>query len=189
MSDLALVKAAAEVLACLDEAGVPACVIGGLAVQRWGEPRSTSDVDFTVLAPYGEEQPIVDNLLSRFAPRRSDARSFALTNRVLLLRTAAGPEADVALAAFPFEIEALNLASGWEAAPGILLRTCPAEHLIIYKLVAARPRDLADVHGIVRRQGQRLDAERIRRWGREFAELKDDPDLLRPFENALRPPG
>jgi hypothetical protein len=30
-----------------------------------------------------------------------------------------------------------------------------------------------------------LDLDRIRRWGREFADLKEDPELLRPFEDAL----
>lgn len=58
--------------------------------------------------------------------------------------------------------------------------------MIVYKLVAARPHDLVDVTGIVRRQRGRLDVDLVRRWGREFAELKEDPDLLRPFEDALR---
>jgi hypothetical protein len=31
-----------------------------------------------------------------------------------------------------------------------------------------------------------LDVELVRRWGRELAELKEDPDLLRRFEDALR---
>jgi hypothetical protein len=52
------------------------------------------------------------------------------------------------------------------------------------KLVAARPQDLIDVEGIVRRQRDRLNAELIRFWGRQFAELKEDPDMLRPFESA-----
>jgi hypothetical protein len=42
------------------------------------------------------------------------------------------------------------------------------------------------VDGIVRRQGPRLDLDLIRRWGREFAELKEDSDLLHSFEEALR---
>src|SRR5207247_1388315 len=100
--------------------------------------------------------------------------------------TRQGVEVDVALAAFPFEIEALDMASSWEIVPGVPLRSCPAEHLVVYKLVAGRTHDVADIEGIVRRQRDRLDVERIRRWGRQFAELKEDPDLLRPFEDALR---
>ena len=94
-----------------------------------------------------------------FEARRPDAEAFALANRVLLLKTRDGVEIDVALAAFPFEIEAI---------------------------VAARTHDLSDMESIVRRQGARLDVERVRRWGREFAELKEDPDLLRPFEIVFR---
>jgi hypothetical protein len=56
----------------------------------------------------------------------------------------------------------------------------------VYKLVAARPQDLVDMAGIVRRQGARLNVEFVRLWGREFAEIKEDPDLLRPFEDAMR---
>jgi len=41
------------------------------------------------------------------------------------------------------------------------------------------------LESIVRRQGARLDLELIRRWGREFAELKQSPDVLRSFEEAL----
>jgi hypothetical protein len=181
-----LARAAREVLTALDEAHIRACVIGALAVHRWGEPRATSDADLSALAPYGLEANVLDVLLHRFEGRRPGARDFALAHRVLLLKTTAGVEVDVALAAFPFELEALQLASSWEIVPGVSLRACPAEHLVVYKLVAARRNDLADMESIVRRQGRRLNVELIRRWGREFAELKEDPDLLRPFEETLR---
>lgn len=180
-----LAAAAQEVLAVLETASVPACLIGGLVVQRWGQPRATTDVDFSVLALYGEEAPVLDVLLARLEGRRADARHFALLNRVLLLRASNGVGVDVGFAAFPFELEAIATASRWEIVPGVLVRTCSAEHLIVYKLVAARGQDLIDVEGVVRRQRKRLDVEMIRRWGREFAELKEDPDLLRPFEAAL----
>ena len=56
---------------------------------------------------------------------------------------------------------------------------------MIYKLVGKRARDVADIEGIVRRQGLGLDVERIRRYGALFAELKADPDLLRSYERSL----
>ncbi len=184
-----LPAAAQEALGVLDRAGLRACLIGGLVVPRWGEPRATTDVDLSALAPYGQEAAAIDILLSHFAPRRADARDFAIAHRVLLVRAANGVSLDVALAAFPFEIEALDAASNWDVMPGVTLRTCSAEHLIVYKLVAARIRDLADVEGVVRRQGTRLDVGLIRRWGTMFAELKEDPDLLMPFERVLRAAG
>lgn len=181
-----LAAAAQEVFRVLRLAEVPACLIGGLAVHRWAEPRATADVDLTVLAPYGEEAKVLDALLGRFEAREEDARAFALTHRVLLIRSTAGPSIDVALAAFPFELEVIERSSDWEMLPGVILRTCSAEDLIIYKLVAARLQDLADVDSIVRRQRAGLQVDRIREWGLTFAELKEDPDLLRPFEAALR---
>lgn len=181
-----LVSAAQEVLGTLDAACIPACLIGGMVIARWGQPRATTDADVSVLAPYGEEERVLDLLLARFRPRRPDARVFALDHRVLLLETADGVKIDVALAAFAFEIEAINGATPWRIWESVVLRTCSAEHLVVYKLVAARPQDVIDVESIVRRQRGRLDLDRIRRWGREFAELKEDPDLLRPFEDALR---
>ena len=181
-----LVSTAQEVLGTLHAAGIPACLIGGMVIARWGQPRATTDADFSVLAPYGEEERVLDMLLARFRPRRPDARAFALHHRVLLLETADGVNIDVALAAFPFEIEAIEGATPWRVGESVELRTCSAEHLVVYKLVAARPQDLIDMDGVVRRQGSRLDVDAVRRWGREFAELKEDPDLLRPFEDILR---
>lgn len=43
--------AALEVQAFCRERGWRFCFIGGLTVQRWGEPRLTQDVDMTLLMP------------------------------------------------------------------------------------------------------------------------------------------
>jgi hypothetical protein len=57
------------------------CVIGAVAVQRWGEPRLTQDVDLTILTGFGSEERWIDALLRRFEARRPDARDFALGTR------------------------------------------------------------------------------------------------------------
>jgi len=57
------------------------CIIGGLAVQKWGEPRTTLDPDLSLFAPYGEEDEFVVALLARFKARALDAHAFALQNR------------------------------------------------------------------------------------------------------------
>lgn len=181
-----LTQAAVDVLRICAALSLEACVIGGLAVQRWGQPRVTQDVDLTVLAPFGTEKTVVDGLLTHLRPRVADARAFALERRVLLLLAPNGLKVDMSLAALDFEREVLERASVWQRIDEVNLVTCSAEDLVIYKLVAARPQDLVDVTGVVLRQGIRLDVDRIRRWGREFAELKEDPDLLSSFETAWR---
>ena len=80
----ALFAAAAEIQTSLQCAREKFCFIGGVALQRWGEPRLTRDVDLTLLCPYGAESPLVERLLAIFAPRMPDAREFALQHRVLL---------------------------------------------------------------------------------------------------------
>ena len=64
------------------------CVIGGLAVQRWGEPRLTRVADLTLLTGFGQEGKYIDALLGPFSPRFEGAREFAQANRVLLLSAA-----------------------------------------------------------------------------------------------------
>ena len=172
-----------DVQRVLTAGDIPSCVIGGLAVQRWGEPRATQDVDLSVLAPVGDERRPLDLLLGSFAARRPDALAFAVANRVLLIQAKNQVAVDVGLAGSAFEVEVLARSSPWVYSDAAIV-TCSAEDLVIYKLVAGRARDVADVEGIVRRQGRRLDAERIRRYGALFAELKEEPDLLRPFEEA-----
>ena len=61
-------------------------LIGGLAVQFWGQPRFTRDVDVTVLVDPGQEGALAAALVERFSPRLPDAVEFALANRVLLRR-------------------------------------------------------------------------------------------------------
>lgn len=180
----ALIEAALEIQGVLTAAGVRSCVIGGLAVQRWGEPRATQDVDFSMLAPVGEERHSLDLLLRSFTPRRGDALAFAIANRVLLIQATNRVAVDVGLAGSGFEVDVLERSSPW-VYRGISLVTCSAEDLVLYKLVAGRARDVADIEGIVRRQGTGLDVERIRRFGLLFSELKEEPELLRPFEQAL----
>jgi hypothetical protein len=63
----ALFEAAREVSDFMEERRWAFCLIGGLAVQRWGEPRTTLDVDIAVLTGWGGEDRYVTALLERFA--------------------------------------------------------------------------------------------------------------------------
>lgn len=68
-----LFAAAAEVQDLCLQHGWGFCFIGGLAVLRWGEPRLTRDVDLTILAGFGDEEPVIDGLCSRFEASASTA--------------------------------------------------------------------------------------------------------------------
>ena len=184
-----LVDAAADLIAFLEASGRRSCLIGGLVVSRWGEPRLTHDVDAIVLTDFGGEGALLDLLLTKYRSREPDAPTIAATARMALLESPNGVFIDISFAAFPFEEQVLDRSSTWQVTPDVGLRTCSAEDLVIYKLVAARLIDIHDVQTVVTRQGPSLDVQRVREWGALFAELLERPDLLDPFERALRKPG
>lgn len=178
-----LVEQAAELQALLEKQGWHFCFIGGIAIQRWSEPRLTKDMDITLLTGFGNEEPFIDFLLQHFESRISDARAFALQNRILLLKTAEGTGIDVALGGLPFEEETVRRSKLLEYAPGISLRTCSAEDLLVMKAFASRPIDWNDVRGILVRQGTKnLDWSYIRRQLQPLCELKDAPEIMTQLE-------
>lgn len=158
------------------------CFIGGLALQRWGEPRETVDVDLSLFVGFGQEQQFSEVLLKHFEPRISNAADFAREQRVLLLRSAKGVGLDIALAALPYEELVIQRSSYFDYPPGISLRTCSAEDLIVLKAFAGRGQDWADVERVIVRQTGKLDWDYIREQLRPLAELKGAPEILDQLE-------
>ena len=169
--------AALEVEAICRAAGFRFCFIGGLAVQRWGRPRMTADVDLTVITGFGGEAPVVDTLLAKLTGRIPDARAFALQHRTLLLAASNGVHADVALGAMPFEERSVQRASAFEVSPGETVTTCSAEDLVVHKAFAGRAQDWLDIEGIIQRQGDSLDPDVIWAELTPLLELRDDPTV------------
>ena len=90
-----LFAAAADIQRFCSERGWKSTVIGGLAVQRWGEPRQSRDVDLALLSGLGGEAGFVDPLLDAYRPRMTEARQFALERRVVLVETIEGVPLDI----------------------------------------------------------------------------------------------
>lgn len=158
------------------------CFIGGLAVQRWGEPRNTQDADLTLLTGFGHEEPFVDELLTHFDGRRTDTKAFALQYRVLLLRAANGIPLDVALGAMSFEENSIVRSSLWILPEQTALQTCSAEDLIVHKVFAGRERDWLDIEGVLLVQKDALNLKQVREETEPLLVLKNEPESLRKFE-------
>jgi hypothetical protein len=158
------------------------CIIGGIAVLRWGEPRFTRDIDVTLLAGFGRENEFIAPMFDGgYSGRISDAADFARRNRVLLLNSPQGIPIDIALGALPFEALAVDRSSLFTFAPGCALRTCSAEDLMVQKLFSFRTRDLLDVETVVVRQQGRLDWDYIEAQLGPLAGLKDQPEIMAKF--------
>lgn len=178
MSGIDLLDAARELQDFCDAHNWGACFIGGIAVQRWSQPRVTRDIDLTLLTGFGGESPFLDKLLARYAARISHPAQFALQSRVLLLKTAGGIGIDISLGGLCFEELVVQRASPFEFAPGLELRTCSAEDLMVMKLFASRAIDVRDAEGIAVRHNRVLDWRYIEHHLAPLAEAKEDPRIL-----------
>jgi hypothetical protein len=177
-----VIQAAADLQAFCEKQEWQFCFIGGLALQRWGEPRETVDVDLTLLTGFGREEQFVKILLQHYEARIEDAADFALLRRVLLLRAPSGVGLDIALGGLPFEEGAIARSTLYFYPGNIPIRTCSAEDLLVMKAFASRPKDWIDAEGIVIRQKGNLDWKYVIRQLKPLAELKGTPEILDQLE-------
>lgn len=180
-------EAAWEIGQFLTRRGVTYAIIGGIAVQKWGEPRFTRDIDLSVAYPLATGSAEFVRLITAHFPSRSaDPVAFARTTRMLLVTASNGVDVDISLALPGYEDDLFARAVDYEVAPGKSVRLCSAEDLIVHKAVAGRPQDLHDIQGVVLRQGVKLDVTYVRRWLKEFANVLGNPDVIERFEAAWR---
>ena len=180
-----LFQAALELQTLIEKKNWRFCFIGGVALQRWGEPRLTVDVDVALLTGFGDEKKFIDALLAAYPGRIADAAGFAEENRVLLLKTAHGVGIDIVLAGLPFEEDAVKRASFFEFLPGINLITCSAEDLIIMKAFADRPQDWVDIQNIIDRQRGKIDKLYIVTRLSPLCDIKEAPEILSRLNDLL----
>jgi hypothetical protein len=154
-------------------------IIGGIALQFWGEPRFTHDLDVTVQDRLDLPE-LVRLTTDAFGSRVPDPQAFARKTRMLLVRVAE-VDVDIAVALRGYEDSLFAKIRSIEVEPGRRLNICSAEDLIIHKALAGRPQDLADVQSVIQRQGKKLDVRYIRRWLGQFSRGLDDPLIAERF--------
>lgn len=185
--DAALLEALAALTRALDRFGKPFMLIGGLAVIARGVPRDTDDIDATVWAPGLD----LDDLLAALREegitgRIPDLDAFARRSQVLLLHhEPTGTPLEISLAWLPFEREAMSRAETLVLG-GARLPVALAEDLVVYKVVAWRDRDRADVERLLATHRGSIDLDRVRDLVRRFAEALDEPERIAEFEGMVR---
>jgi len=179
-------EAALAAQAVCRKIGLPFCIIGGVALQRWGEPRYTADVDLSVLVEAGREALAAQALIAELSPRIEDAEGFAARTRVVLLRTREGVDIDIVLAGLPFEARVIERSTLWNLDETASLRTCSAEDLLVMKAFAGRDKDWADVTSVLERQGGKLHIDQVRSELRPLVEAKQEPRLFAELERRIQ---
>ncbi len=179
-----ILSAAQEIQDFFQSRDWPFCFIGGVAVLRWGRPRTTQDVDVSLFVEMGNEQEVVSQILQKFSARVEGALQFALENRVVLAKSRDNVAYDIALAQFEFEREIIQRASFFEFSDDIELLTVSAEDLVVMKSFAGRDQDWIDVAGIVEANND-LDIEYARRQLGLLVNLQSDNDALQKLDRIV----
>lgn len=181
-----LTAALGAVSAWLSDAGVRFAVIGGVAASLHGRPRVTKDVDVVAIADDADWASLMESARAHgLAPRIDDALAFAKQTRVLLLRhEPTRIEVDLSFGMLPFELEVVQRAELREV-NRIRFPLATPEDIIVMKALALRPRDVADIEGIVETVGA-LDLERIRATVSQLSAALEGVDHVARLEEILR---
>ncbi len=174
MSDAAGATLLREIVATLQTLAIPHMVVGSFASTFHGEPRTTRDLDL-VIDPSGAQ---LDALLGALDPDRfyvdADVARDALRRRTMfnVIEIASAWKLDLVIRKTrPFSIEELSRRTS-VVMLGTTVDTATAEDTIVAKLEWASQsgseRQLEDVAGILRVQGERLDLAYIERWVAEL---------------------
>ena len=161
--------------------------IGGVAVSLLGKPRVTQDVDSLIwMKDDGELEKLLKSAAKHhLEPRMKGALAFARRHRVLLLTHVPSKiEVDVSLGTLPFE-DALLKKTVKIKINDVLVPIPSPSNLIIMKAVAHRPKDMADIEGVLD-ACRNIDAAMIRSSLKEFSDLLEAPELFNDVDALLR---
>ena len=174
-----------DLAAFLDERQLPYMVIGGFANLYWGVERFTRDLDITVEVADAALPKLLAGLEQSFRFTVANPLEFARRNHLIRIQTQTGVDADLIVAALPYELAALRRAVPVELG-GRTVKLCSPEDLIIHKLASERTQDAADVEGVVLRQIGRLDLDYLHARVQELARGQERPEIVEFFSKALR---
>lgn len=164
-------------------------VIGGVAASLHGKPRVTKDVDVVALAEDDTWLDLVDDAKQwGLRPRIPDAIEFAKVTRVLLLiHDPTRIEIDLSFGMLPFEAELVGRAR-LRKIRRVTFPVASAEDLLVMKALAMRPRDIADIEGILQ-SVHSLDLARVRATLAQLSAALESEDHLAAFDRILKAHG
>jgi hypothetical protein len=169
MTQFPLQDLAEGLVSFFEEHDIDYMLMGGIAVRFWGIPRPTFDVDFTLSVKPDQVPWLCERFEEQgFSVHEAHKKGFLDLlkgmNKFGVVRYAAGREVrvDMFLVTTSYQEEALgrrvraklNGKEVWLISP---------EDLILHKLVASRPRDLADVIDILSVNAT-VDTNYLRKW-------------------------
>lgn len=166
----------------------PWYLFGAQAVALYGVQRTSADLDVTIALGTTAPRALIAAARKAGLRARFDDDAFVAATRVIpVVHTATGWPIDVVLAGPG--LEEMFIASARRLALGRLeIPVISPEHLIITKLLAARPKDLEDVRALLREPSLQLDRAAITSVLAMLEGALDRRDLVPLLEQIEREP-
>jgi len=160
-------------------------VMGGMAVLAHGISRSTDDVDINILVRLEDLSKIGEKIITCFQPLHINPIEFFEKNFVLpVTHSKTGIGIDFAAGLSGFDETAIKR-SKKKKFFSLSLPCITIEDLIIYKLFAARDKDLLDLKEIAKVHKEKIDRIYLKDMLVKFAEL-ERTDMEKVFEKIFK---
>lgn len=177
-----LEKALLNITGLLDRHSISYMIIGGYAVVYQGESRFTEDIDITL----GVDKSYLDEVLTfledDFAIRVENPAEFVgKTNVLPVWDSRNAVKIDLLFSFIEFEREAIKRAET-VLIDNRKVQIISAEDLIIYKLIAARARDIEDARLVLEKKGADIDVDFIDKHLQKMSELLGRSDIYKSWE-------
>ena len=174
-----------QLLTALRSTATPYAFMGALGAIAWGRPRATTDLDLVVVCDAEQFRTLEAALLSAGLERGkgvgpADAADPLDDIAVFWAGPKPAVRVDLFIAKLDFEREVVS--SALEAQLfGAPVKVARPEAMLVYKLLASRPKDLIDVESILESRaqaGHAIDWDLTRRWAEVWG-IAEGVDALR----------
>jgi hypothetical protein len=154
-----------KLLKILNLQKIPYMLVGGFAVNYYGTPRATGDIDISLLV----NSDNIINLIKAFKKQKFILHEkdilmlLKISNHFLVYDAKNIYRVDCWLPKTDFELKALSRRKKARLL-GKNVYLPAVEDLILFKLLAGREKDLEDLKWIFKRQGAKLDKKYLNFW-------------------------
>jgi hypothetical protein len=160
-----IVDALFKLLQILNRLKLAYMLVGGFAVNYYGEPRATGDIDISIAIDSENIKKFLTVLKkAKFVFHEKEVLTLVkMSNRFLIFDPSNTYRIDCWIPKTSFELNALGRRQNVKIA-GQKLFLPTVEDLILFKLLAGRNKDIDDLNWIIKRQAKKLDRKYLEFW-------------------------
>lgn len=178
-------EVAKDIASCLEKQGVVYAITGAVAAAFWGVVRPTKDIDLLLLAER-VRMPAVFERLNEIGCSIGLESALESIRKDFTVRTVCrSVPVEIFVPVLPWHHSALKRRVRKDV-EGVPMWVMAAEDIVIFKTIFWRPKDVADIAGILSIQGEKIDSLYIRSWLDEMLPRDDDMKRMGQVERWMR---